>query len=63
MGDPNVKHLIHVKPHICYNEKYKESPKIIHHESTELNEKDLEKCFGIKIIEFEFSKPIKNTFK
>ena len=62
MGDPNTKSLIHGKPHICYIEKYKESPKIIHYESTDLDEKELEKYFGIQIIEFEFSKPIKNKF-
>lgn len=63
MGDPNVKYWIHGKPHICYGEKYTKPPRTIYYESTKLSEKQLEKYFGIKIIEFEFSKPIKNTFK
>lgn len=63
MGDPNAKSLIHGKPHICYSEKYTEQPSTIHYESTKLSKKDLEKYFGIKILEFQFSKPIKNTFK
>ena len=51
------------KPGMYYVEDYHSEPNIQNKDSTPLTEKQLEKYFGIKIIEFEFSKPIKNTFK
>lgn|GEM_PF-1442551 len=63
MGDPNARSLIHGRPHICYSEKYTDPSGTIYHEGTKLSKKELEEYFGIKIIEFQFSKPIKNKFK
>ena len=63
MGDPNARSLIHGKPHVCYRERYNESEKVTVSEATILSEKQLEELFGIKIIEFSFSTPIKNTFE
>lgn len=63
MGDPNVRDQIHGEPHICYYEEYKTDSKTTHIKSTKINEKDLEKYFGIKIVEFSFSQPIKNKFE
>lgn len=44
-------------------EEYKTDAKTTHIESTEISEKDLEKYFGIKILEFNFSDPIKKKFE
>lgn len=49
-------------PSINYVEKYKTSEKVIHNEVTVLTKEQLEECFGIKIIRFDFSSPIKNKF-
>ncbi len=46
-----------------YRETWKISEKGTNTEDTRLNSKELEKHFGIKIIRFEFSKPIKNRFE
>jgi len=62
MGDPNNKENPHRKPHVCYYENYHKGG-AEYRDSTPLTEEQLEKHFGIKIIEFEFSEPIKNTFE
>lgn len=46
-----------------YRETWKISEKGTNTEDTRLTPKELEKYFGIKVIRFEFSKPIKNKFK
>ena len=46
-----------------YRETWKISEKGTNTEDSRLNPKELEKHFGIKVIRFEFSKPIKNKFK
>ncbi len=46
-----------------YRETWKASENVYDIENTKLNKKELEKYFGIEIIRFEFSKPIKNEFK
>jgi hypothetical protein len=51
------------KPKISYIEEYSESSNVTHIESTPLTDKQYEEYFGIKVVEFTFSKPIKNTFK
>lgn len=51
------------KPRVAYLEEYSESSNITHIEDTPLTEKQLKDYFGIKIIEFTFSKPIKNAYK
>jgi len=61
MGDPNAKSAIHAKPHICYIEVYN-TTEYKHTEDTPLTTEQAEKYFGIKIIKFEFSEPIKNKF-
>lgn len=61
MGDPNGS--LSEEPQIKYIEEYSIKPNEIHIESTPLTKKQLEKYFGIKIIEWTYSKPIKNTFK
>jgi hypothetical protein len=63
MSDPNRRTLIHGKPHICYNEFYHSAPNISHHLSTPLSHTQAEEFFGIIIIEWNFSEPIKNIFK
>ena len=50
-------------PCINYVEIYKSSPKVFHHQKTKLTNEQLEELFGIKIIRFEFSSPIENTFE
>ena len=60
LGDPEDTERV---PCINYVEKYKASEKVIHHEVAPLSNDQLEKLFAIKIIRFEFSEPIKNTFK
>lgn len=63
MGDPNADSAIHSSPHFCYVETYEKSPKKTHVYATPLTKEQLQKYFGIKIIEWTFSKPIKNTFE
>ncbi|WPC41178.1 hypothetical protein [Clostridium sp. JS66] len=63
MGDPRSASLIHSSPHFCYVESYDKSPKEEGCDATPLNKEQLQKYFGIKIIEWTFSKPIKNTFE
>ena len=46
-----------------YRETWKISEMATNTEDTRLNQKELEKYFGIKIIRFEFSEPIRNEFK
>ncbi len=50
-------------PCINYVEICKTSPKVSHHQTTKLTNEQLEELFGIKIIRFEFSTPIENTFE
>ena len=50
-------------PCINYVEIYNTSPKVSHHQTTKLTNEQLEELFGIKIIRFEFSSPIENTFE
>lgn len=59
MGDPSVKSLVTKYPQFIYYETYKNH----YNWGTKLSEEDLEKYFGIKVIRFEFSEPIKNEFK
>lgn len=59
LGDPHYKTK---KPCINYVETYKASEKASYSMHTEMSEKQLEEYFGIKIIRFQFSKPIKNIF-
>lgn len=63
MGDPSANSAIHSRPHFCYVETYEESPKETHIYATPLTKEQLQKYFDIKIIEWTFSKPIKNTFE
>ncbi len=64
MGDPNGKSLTYDgQPRITYVEYFQTGPKSYEYTSTEMSNEQLEKYFGIKIIKFEFSKPIKNEFK
>jgi len=63
MGDPNAKLETHAKPHICYNEVYSTPEYKERREATPLTSEQAEEFFGIKILEFEFSKPIKNKFR
>ena len=62
MGE-NISSNTRNEPEISYIEKYNASPKEIRIESTHLSDEQLEKHFGIKVIEFTFSEPILNTFK
>ncbi len=50
------------EPCFYYHEKYQVDEKTVKWESTTLTEKQLEKYFGLKIVRFEFSNPIKNEF-
>ena len=63
MGDTMNVGSAERKPSMHYVEDYHSEPNVRNQDSTPLTEKQLEEHFGIKIIEFEFSKPIKNTFK
>jgi len=64
MGDNmNAGSITDEKPSLRYSEVYHSPPNKIHHKTTPLTEKQLEEHFGIKILEFEFSEPIRNTFK
>ncbi len=62
MDDPNGWSMIDKEASFEYREYWKASEKVYDTENTKLNKKELEKYFGIKIIKFEFSKPIKNKF-
>ncbi|MBQ2876136.1 MAG: hypothetical protein IJE25_03925 [Clostridia bacterium] len=50
-------------PKIRYTEKYQTGPKESTVTGTDLNYEQLEELFGIKVIRFEFSSPIENTFE
>jgi hypothetical protein len=64
MGDKtNSRSMIYAKPFFYYSERYQTDEKTTYNTGEKLSEKELEKHFGIKIIRFEFSKPIKNKFK
>ena len=63
MGDPSAESLNYKYPQFIYYETYSENGGNYYNWGTELNEKELEKYFGIKVKRFEFSKPIKNEFK
>ena len=64
MGDPNGKSLTYNgQPIITYVEYFQTGPKSYEYTSTKMSNEQLEKYFGIKIIKFEFSEPIKNEFK
>ncbi len=60
LGDPTEKERY---PYINYSETYQTSENTSQVEFTELSFQQLEQCFGIKIIRFEFSNPIKNQFE
>ena len=60
LGDPDEKDR---GPYIGYHEVYKTEPKVTHNRITKLTNEQLEEIFGIKIIKFEFSEPIENTFE
>ena len=60
LGDPEEAHS---GPCINYVEIYRTSPKVSHQQTTPLTNEQLEELFGIKIIRFEFSPPIENTFE
>ena len=60
LGDPDAKDYT---PYISYDEQYKTEPKVTHIDFTKLTNEQLEEIFGIKIIRFEFSSPIENTFE
>jgi hypothetical protein len=62
MGDPSGL-LKAEKPQIEYIETYDEGPKVTSVNATPLSSEQLQKDFGIKIIEWTYSKPVKNTFK
>jgi len=62
MGDPNGEGFIHAKPHLCYYEYY-QSSNAYHSEGTPISHSRAEELFGIKIIEWDFSEPIDNTFR
>ena len=50
-------------PKIRYTEKYQTGPKESTVTVTDLSYEQLEELFGIKVIRFEFSSPIDNTFE
>ena len=50
-------------PKIRYTEIYQTGPKERTVKGTDLSYEQLEELFGIKVIRFEFSPPIENTFK
>lgn len=52
----------YVGPHFFYVERYQKTPKVTYNDLTPLTEDQLQKYFGIKIIDWKFSKPIKNIF-
>lgn len=61
MGDPRGS--TSEKPQIEYIETYSKSPKATVVDATPLTAEQLQKNFGIKIISYSYSPPIKNTFK
>ena len=61
MGDPDGS--LSEKPQIEYIETYSERPNVTMIDATPLTAKQLQKYFGIKLISFVNSPPIKNTFK
>lgn len=63
MDDPVAWLLVDRKASFEYREMWENSEKAIATEHTKLNKRKLEKYFDIKIIKFEFSKPIKNRFE
>ena len=60
LGDPEDAHR---GPKIRYTERYQTGPKESTVTGTDLNYEQLEELFGIKVIRFEFSSPIENTFE
>lgn len=63
MDDPVGWSKVDRKACFEYREIWKESEKVSNTEHTKLSKRKLEKHFGIKIIKFECSKPIKNKFE
>lgn len=61
MGDPRGS--VSEKPKIEYIETYSERPNVIVTDATPLSAEQLQTNFGIKIISYTVSPPIKNTFK
>ncbi|OPH61825.1 hypothetical protein BC351_00875 [Paenibacillus ferrarius] len=61
MGDPTGS--TSEKPQIKYIETYSERPNVTVIDATPLTAEQLQEHFGIKIISYSFSPPIKNTFK
>jgi len=51
------------EPCFYYFEEYEIGDNTVEWETTPLDEKELEKYFGVKVIRFEFSAPIKNEFR
>ena len=60
LGDPEDAHR---GPKIRYTEIYQTGPKGSTVTGTDLSYEQLEELFGIKVIRFEFSSPIDNTFE
>lgn len=60
LGDPNDADRM---PCINYVEKYQTGPKETTVSVTALSPAELEQLFGIRMIRFEFSSPIENTFE
>jgi len=63
MGDPNGNKISYVKPNILYHEYYQLSANEYKHITTPLTHEQAEKLFGIKVIEWDFSEPITNSFR
>ncbi len=63
MGDPRSEDMTKSAPGIEYVEFYKESEKVENSYSKTLSISDAKKYFDINVIAFEFSEPIKNSFK
>jgi hypothetical protein len=51
------------KPQVEYIETYNKSSRVTVIDATPLSAKQLQKYFGIKIISYDYSPPIKNTYK
>ncbi len=59
----NLIDLVNKKPGFYYSESYSTDERTTYVKVQKLSEKELEKYFGINVIRFEFSKPIKNKFR
>ena len=63
MGDPNSKSFVQSAPSIEYIERYQKSENVEDCYTKVLSISDAEKYLGIQIKVWEFSTPIKNSFK